>query len=144
METLTKVLYTAEATTDAGGREGHVRSSDGVVEFDLARPKEFKGKGGEGTNPEQLFAAGYSACFMSALGRMARQARESIDGATVTARVGIGPIEEDRFGLDVDLHVSMPDVERETAEELVAQAHEVCPYSNATRSNIDVRLTVEG
>lgn len=143
MDTLTEVLYTAEATTDAGGREGHVRSSDGIVEFDLARPKEFKGKGGEGTNPEQLFAAGYSACFMSALGRMARRARESIDGTTVTARVGIGPVEENRFGLEVELHVRMPEVDRETAEDLVEQAHQVCPYSNATRGNIGVRLTVE-
>ena len=143
METPTEVLYTAEATTDAGGREGHVRSSDGLVDFALARPKAFRGKGGEGTNPEQLFAAGYSACFMSALGRMARQAHESIEGTTVTARVGIGPITESRSGLDVELHVRMPALDRERAEDLVAQAHEVCPYSNATRGNIDVRVTVE-
>ena len=143
MDTLTEVLYTAEATTDAGGREGHVRSSDGILEFDLARPTAFKGKGGEGTNPEQLFAAGYSACFMSALGRMARRARQPIDGATVTAQVGIGPVDENRFGLDVELHVRMPELDRDTAEDFVAQAHEVCPYSNATRGNIDVRLIME-
>ena len=143
MDRPTKLFYTAEATTDAGGREGHVRSSDGIVEFDLARPKAFKGKGGEGTNPEQLFAAGYSACFMSALGRMARQADEPIDGTTVTAQVGIGPVEENRFALDVELHVRMPELDRVTAEDLVAEAHQVCPYSNATRGNVDVRLTLE-
>lgn len=143
MQTSEKVLYTAEATTDAGAREGHVRSSDGVLDLQLSRPKEFRGKGGDGTNPEQLFAAGWSACFASALGRVARKAGQSAGGATVTARVGIGPIAEDRFGLSAELHVRLPDLDRATAEDLVEQAHQVCPYSNATRDNIEVRLVVE-
>ncbi len=138
----TEVLYTAEATTVEIGRDGHVRSSDGRLDLDLSRPVEFMGKGGNGTNPEQLFAAGYSACFSSAMARIGRRERLSTKDATVTARVGIGPISDNAFGLDVELLVSLPELEREQAEELVALAHEVCPYSNATRGSLDVRLTV--
>ena len=138
----TEILYTAEATAEDGGREGHVRSSDGTLDLQLSRPVAFRGKGGEGTNPEQLFAAGYSACFASALGRKGRETRRSTKGATVTARVGIGPIDEGAFGLDVELDVHVPELERAEAEELAALAHEVCPYSNATRGSLDVRVNV--
>ena len=138
----TEILYTAQATAEDGGREGHVRSSDGTLDLQLSRPVAFRGKGGEGTNPEQLFAAGYSACFASALARKGRETRRSTKGATVTARVGIGPIHEGAFGLDVELDVRVPELEREEAEELAALAHEVCPYSNATRGSLDVRVNV--
>ena len=141
MDALTEVLYTAEATTDAGGREGHVRSSDGIVEFDLARPKEFKGKGGEGTNPEQLFAAGYAACFHGALQLVARQAKVDIKDSEVSAKVRIGKT-EDGLGIAVTLQVSLPGLDRAVAEDLTAKAHQVCPYSHATRGNIDVDLVV--
>lgn len=138
----TEVLYTAEATAEEAGREGRVRSSDGRLDLQLSRPVEFRGKGGDGTNPEQLFAAGYSACFANAMARVGREQRLNTKGATVTARVGIGPISDKAFGLDVELLVALPELEREQAEELVASAHEVCPYSNATRGSLDVRLTV--
>jgi Ohr subfamily peroxiredoxin len=137
-----EILYTAEATATDAGREGSVRTSDGKLDLRLSRPVEFRGKGGEGTNPEQLFAAGYSACFASALGRMGRENRRSTEGSTVTARVGIGPLDDRTFGLDVELEVSLPELEREEAEELVQKAHEVCPYSNATRGSLDVRIVV--
>ena len=137
-----EILYTAEATADEGAREGHVRTSDGKLDLKLSRPVTFRGKGGEGTNPEQLFAAGYSACFASALARMGRENRKSTKGSTVTARVGIGPLDDRSFGLDVELAVSLPELEREEAEELAHMAHEVCPYSNATRGSLDVRIVV--
>jgi osmotically inducible protein OsmC len=137
-----EILYTAEATAEDGGREGRVRTSDGRLDLRLSRPVEFRGRGGEGTNPEQLFATGYSACFASALARMGRETRRSTKGATVTARVGIGPLDERSFGLDVELEVRLPELEREEAEELVAMAHQVCPYSNALRSGLDVRVGV--
>jgi lipoyl-dependent peroxiredoxin len=135
-----QVLYTAEATA-VGGRKGHVRSSDGVIDLDLALPKELGGAGGVRSNPEQLFAAGYAACFQSALASVARAERTSVDQSTVTGRVGIGR-DDSGFGLQVELVVSIPGVERSHAETLVHKAHELCPYSKATRGNIDVTLTV--
>jgi osmotically inducible protein OsmC len=137
-----KIFYTAVATATGHGREdGHVRSSDGIIDADIQAPVELGGKGGA-TNPEQLFAAGYSACFLNALRRVARRAHADVEGAEVTAEVGIGPAGEGAFGLAVTLRVTVPNVERARAEELVAAAHRVCPYSNATRGNIDVVLDV--
>jgi lipoyl-dependent peroxiredoxin len=136
-----KVLYTAQATATGEGRDGKVRSSDGLVDTALAVPVEMGGAGGA-TNPEQLFAAGYAACFHSALRLVGRRAKVEVEGSEVTTRVGIGPTGTGGFGLTVELAVALPSVDRETAAELVAKAHEVCPYSNATRGNIDVALTV--
>jgi lipoyl-dependent peroxiredoxin len=137
-----RVLYTAEAAV-TGGREGHGRTSDGRLEVDLSVPIEMGGSGGDGTNPEQLFATGYAACFQSALLAIARREKVSVDDSTVTARVGIGPIGQGRFGLTAELRVELPSIaDRAEAESLVAGAHEVCPYSNATRGNIQVTLTL--
>jgi osmotically inducible protein OsmC len=136
-----KVLYTADATA-TGGRAGHADSSDGRLSVDLSVPAEMGGDGGRGTNPEQLFAAGYAACFQGALSVVGRREKLSIEGSTVTARVGVGP-SGSAYGLTVDLLVSLPEVtDRAAAENLVAAAHQVCPYSNATRNNVEVRLTV--
>jgi osmotically inducible protein OsmC len=139
-----KILYTAEATA-TGGREGHAVSSDGNLDVSLVMPKEMGGPGGVGTNPEQLFAAGYAACFENALMAVARRQKMPLDTAamTVTARVGIGPIEGGAFGLDIELHIKLPGLQRPEAEALVEAGHKVCPYSNATRGNIDVRLVIE-
>lgn len=134
-------LYTAKATSTGAARSGHVKSDDGVLEFDLSIPKGLGGAGGEGTNPEQLFAAGYSACFHSALQAAARREKVKIDGSSVTAEVGIGQ-QGEGFGLAVTLVVSLPGVENETAAKLTEAAHQLCPYSNATRGNIDVDLRV--
>lgn len=138
-----KILYTTEATSN-GGRDGRSATGDGVLTVKLSRPKELGGAGGDGTNPEQLFAAGYSACFLSALHFVASQAKIKLpEDASVTARVGIGPRDDGKgFGLDVSLTVAIPGVERATAEDLVGRAHIVCPYSHATRGNVDVRLNV--
>jgi osmotically inducible protein OsmC len=132
-----KILYTAVAT--ATGREGKASTSDGKLEVTLAAPTEMGGSG-EGTNPEQLFATGYAACFASALGAVGRRQKVDTATASVTAEVGIGPDGKGGFGLAVKLKVTIPDVDRETGEQLVAAAHQVCPYSNATRGNIDVDL----
>jgi Ohr subfamily peroxiredoxin len=138
---LEQVLYTAHAKS-TGGREGRAVSSDGALDVKLTTPKELGGNGLPGTNPEQLFAAGYSACFIGAMkfvgGRdgIAVPADVSID-----ASVGIGPI-PNGFGIQVDMKISLPGLDRATAEKLVQAAHIVCPYSNATRGNIDVNLTV--
>ncbi|WP_327175608.1 organic hydroperoxide resistance protein [Streptomyces sp. NBC_01335] len=134
------VAYTAVATAE-NGRDGRVYSDDGNLDVVVNPPKAMGGSG-NGTNPEQLFAAGYSACFQSALGVVARQKKISIAGSTVTASVGIGQADTGGFGLEVALTVSIPDVDTETARELVEQAHQVCPYSNATRGNIKVDLIV--
>jgi lipoyl-dependent peroxiredoxin len=136
-----KVLYTAHATAYGDGRNGHVTSSDDVLDVDLAVPKEMGGPGGELSNPEQLFAAGYSACFHSALKLVAARAKASAEGSTVEASVGIGR-QGAGFGLTVALVVALPELEKAQALELVEQAHQVCPYSNATRGNIDVTLSV--
>jgi Ohr subfamily peroxiredoxin len=134
-------LYTAEAVATGAGRAGEVRSSDGVIDEQLAYPKELGGPGGDGTNPEQLFAAGYAACFNNALRLVARQAKVDIPSSSVTARVGIGQ-QGAGFGLTVGLTVDIPGVAKDVAEDLVAKAHQVCPYSNATRGNIEVQLQV--
>jgi osmotically inducible protein OsmC len=136
-----KVLYTAKATAQ-GGRDGKVASNDGKLDVVVAPPVEMGGSG-HGTNPEQLFAAGYAACFHSALKLVARKSRQDADASTVTAEVGIGPINGGAgYGLEVVLEVSLPGVDRAVAEELVAKAHQICPYSNATRGNLNVDLKI--
>ena len=138
---LEQVLYTAEATA-TGGRDGRATSSDNVLDVQLSTPRELGGAGGPGTNPEQLFAAGYSACFIGALKFVAGQSKIALPADTsITGRVGIGPIPTG-FGIQAELRISIPGMAREQAEELVQKAHIVCPYSNATRGNIDVTLTV--
>jgi Ohr subfamily peroxiredoxin len=141
-----KTLYTAVATASDKGRNGHTRTDDGKLDLDLVLPPEMGGTGGEGTNPEQLFAAGYAACFANAMRSSARRDGDEsvVDGSTVTARVGIGAIGGGRFGLEVTLDVKVPGLAQAEAEELVAKAHERCPYSNATRGNIPVELAVAG
>jgi Ohr subfamily peroxiredoxin len=134
-----KVLYTAAAMSSGEARNGHVRSSDGLLDFDLAAPKEMGGPGGA-TNPEQLFAAGYSACFHSALKVVAKNKKVEISDSAVSAEVGIGPDDAGGFGLTVALHVELSGVDQATADELAEAAHQVCPYSNATRGNIDVTV----
>jgi osmotically inducible protein OsmC len=136
-----KVLYTAEVTATGDGRNGHVTSTDKLIDVDVARPVELGGAGGA-TNPEQLFAAGYAACFHSALRRVAREAKVDVTGSQVTARVGIGAIGEGRFGLTAALDIALPAVPRDRGEKLVHAAHQVCPYSNATRGNIEVTVTL--
>jgi osmotically inducible protein OsmC len=135
-------VYTAVATSTGAGRSGHVRSSDGAIDLDLAVPKEMGGPGGELTNPEQLFAAGYASCFHSALKLIAGKQKLNIDGSTVTGEVGIGPNGSGGFGLEVVLRFTFSQLDQTAAEELVAAAHQVCPYSNATRGNIEVQLVV--
>ncbi|WP_375447159.1 organic hydroperoxide resistance protein [uncultured Fibrella sp.] len=136
-----QALYTAQATA-TGGRDGHVTSSDQVLNLDVRVPREMGGAGGAYTNPEQLFAAGYAACFDSALNLVTRMAKVKTGITTVTADVSIGKLEAGGFGLAVALNVNVPGVEQSVADELVQKAHQVCPYSNATRGNIDVALTV--
>ncbi|AZG43920.1 organic hydroperoxide resistance protein [Gordonia insulae] len=136
-----KTIYTAEALATGDGRNGHARTSDGKVDLDLDMPTELGGSG-VGTNPEQLFAAGYAACFHSALRLVAGQAGADVTGSAVGARVSLGSTDAGGFGLAVELEVSLPDVDDATAKTLVDKAHEVCPYSNATRGNIDVTLTL--
>ncbi|HVE64168.1 MAG TPA: organic hydroperoxide resistance protein [Mycobacteriales bacterium] len=137
-----QTLYTAEATA-YGGRAGRATSSDDRLDVELDVPKELGGDGGDGTNPEQLFAAGYASCFHSALQLVARAASADTTDSTVTARVGLGPAPSGvGFVLTVELVVSLPALERSDAMELVAKAHQVCPYSNATRGNIEVDLSV--
>ncbi len=135
---LTKPLYTARATA-TGGRAGHAVSDDGIIDLDLRPPKEMGGPGGA-TNPEQLFAAGYAACFQSALGVVGRRQGTDTGSSTVEADVTIGTI-PGGYGLAVALRVSIPGVEPETVRTLAEAAHQVCPYSNATRGNIDVTIT---
>jgi Ohr subfamily peroxiredoxin len=138
----TDVKYTTQATA-TGGRDGRATTADHSLDVKLSTPKELGGAGGEGNNPEQLFAAGYSACFLGALKFVAGQEKLRVpDQSTVTATVGIGPRSEGGFGLDVALRVSLPGIERAQAEALVQKAHQVCPYSNATRGSLDVRLEV--
>lgn len=136
-----KILYTATATA-TGGREGQARSSDGALDVTLSTPKELGGAGGSGTNPEQLFAAGYSACFLGALKFVAGQQKAALPAdVNVTAKVGIGQIPTG-FGIAVELTIALPGVPRDQAQALVDKAHIVCPYSNATRGNIDVSLVI--
>lgn len=139
---MTKITYTTTATA-TGGRDGRARTADGSFEVVLASPKELGGTG-NGNNPEQLFAAGYAACFLGAMkfaGAQGKHAKPPAD-ATVTATVGIGPREDKGFGLSVDLKVSLPGLAGAQAEALIAEADTICPYSNAVRGNIDVRLSL--
>jgi Ohr subfamily peroxiredoxin len=137
---LEKVAYTAHATS-TGGRDGGSKTDDGKLQVKLAVPTEMGGNG-DGTNPEQLFAAGYSACFLGAMKYVAGQQKITLPASTsIDASIGIGPIPAG-FGIEADLKISIPGMERAAAEKLVADAHQVCPYSNATRGNIDVTLTV--
>ena len=136
------VKYTTQATA-TGGRDGRSTTADGALDVKLSTPKELGGAGGEGNNPEQLFAAGYAACFLGALKFVAGQEKIRVpENATVTATVGIGPHSAGGFGITADLTVALPGLDRAQAEALVAKAHQVCPYSNATRGNVDVGLTV--
>jgi osmotically inducible protein OsmC len=138
----TDVKYSTQATA-TGGRDGRATTADGTLDVRLATPKELGGAGGEGNNPEQLFAAGYSACFLGALKFVAAQEKVRVPAdTTVTATVGIGPRSEGGFGLDVALRIALPGLDRNQAEVLVQKAHHVCPYSNATHGNLDVRLEV--
>lgn len=137
-------MYTATATAE-GGRQGHARSDDGALDVTLTTPKAMGGPGGEGTNPEQLFAAGYAACFQSAMLFVAGQQKLDTSGCRVTAQVGIGPNAAGAgFALTVSHKVELPNLPQDAAEKLVDEAHQVCPYSNATRGNIDVRFEVVG
>lgn len=136
-----KILYTAEATA-TGGREGSVSTSDGRLDLDLALPKELGGPGGPGTNPEQLFAAGFAGCFDNAMILVARQMKLSTAGSRVTAQVGLGMFERGRFAMEVELLVTLPELGEDEARALVDATHEVCPFSNAVEGNIDVTLTV--
>ena len=137
-----KVLYTAEATSTGDGRNGHVTSSDGRIDLDLALPPEMGGSG-NGANPEELFAAGYAACYHSALRAVGRRVGADVDGSTVTAYVGIGP-EGDALDLVVTLEIYLPNAGPEQAREVADAAHQVCPYSRATRGNISVELRLTG
>jgi lipoyl-dependent peroxiredoxin len=141
---MTKALYTAEAHVTGGRAEGHGRTSDGALEVDLRVPKEMGGQGG-GTNPEELFAVGYAACFEGALGTIARRNKQEADDIAIDSKVALITTEERGFTIAVELHVSLPSIEDSAeAVELVRAAHKVCPYSNATRGNIDVALSANG
>jgi len=138
---LEKVVYRAQATA-TGGRDGRAVSSDGALDVKLTTPKDMGGAGGEGTNPEQLFAAGYSACFLGALKLVAGREKVTLPDATnIQGSVGIGPI-PNGFGIEVELKITVPGLPREQVQDLVDKAHVVCPYSNATRGNVDVTLTL--
>lgn len=136
-----KTLYTISATA-IGGRNGHVKSENGLIDLEVRHPKALGGANDDYANPEMLFAAGYAACFDSALNLVLRSAKIKTGETSVTARVGIGQIENGGFGLEVELHANIPGISIEEAQTLVEKAHHVCPYSNATRGNIDVKLTV--
>ncbi|GAA4606792.1 Ohr subfamily peroxiredoxin [Actinoplanes octamycinicus] len=135
-------IYTASATATGDGRNGHVRSSDGVLDFDLAIPKEMGGPGGALTNPEQLFAAGYAACFHSALKRVASVQKVTLADTAITVDVGIGQLPSGGFGLSVAIEAELPGLPEEQAKALLEAAHQMCPYSNATRGNVEVQLTL--
>ena len=135
-------VYTASATATGDGRGGHTRSSDGVLDLDLAVPKEMGGPGGPHTNPEQLFAAGYAACFHSAIKLIAGKQKLTLTDTAITVDVGIGPNGSGGFGLSVAIEAELPGLDEATAKGLIEAAHQVCPYSNATRGNVDVKLTV--
>ncbi len=137
-----QIIYTAHATA-TGGRDGRAVTDDNHLDVKLNTPKELGGAGGDGTNPEQLFAAGYSACFLSAIKFVAANTKVSLPADTsVSAEIGIGSNNKGGFGIAAELRVTLPGMDAAAAEKLVAQAHEVCPYSNATRGNIDVKLTI--
>ena len=141
---MAKVLYTAEAEVTGGRMEGHGRTSDGALEVDIRIPEGLGGPGG-GTNPEQLFAVGFASCFESALTVVARRAKLEAVDAKIASKVNLMPTKEGGFGLGVEMDVTLPSVDDpDQAKELVRKAHKVCPYSNATRGNIDVALTANG
>jgi osmotically inducible protein OsmC len=137
-------VYTASATSTGDGRNGHVRSSDGVLDLDLATPKEMGGAGGQHTNPEQLFATGYAACFHSALRGVARREKITLTDDAITIDVGVGPHADGStgFGLVVTIEAELPSVDEATAHRLLDAAHHVCPYSNAIRGNVDVTINL--
>ena len=138
-----EVVFTAESTATGGGRDGHVKSTTGRIDLDTRPPKEMGGNG-EGTNPEELFSAGYSACFLGALRLVARNEKIDLDDATgITAQVGFGKDSEGGFGITAQLIGYLPGLEQSAAEELMEKAHGVCPYSKATRGNIDVKLSAK-
>jgi lipoyl-dependent peroxiredoxin len=138
-----KTLYTAEAVVE-GGRQGHGRTSDGRLEVDLSVPEGMGGRGGVGTNPEQLFAVGYAACFQSALLNVANGRKLDASDSRIISRVGLGPTGHGGMGLTVALDLHAPHLSPAEAADLMARAHDLCPYSNATRGNIDVSLTIDG
>jgi lipoyl-dependent peroxiredoxin len=140
---MSKVIYTAEAHVTGGRAEGHGKTSDGALEVDLRLPAEMGGEGG-GTNPEQLFAVGYAACFEGAIGAVARRLKQEAGDVEIDSKVSLNPGPERTFVISVELDVTLPSVEGEAAAELVREAHKVCPYSNATRGNIEVTLTANG
>ena len=141
---MAKVIYTAEAHVTGGRLAGHGRTTDGALEVDIRIPPELGGEGG-GTNPEQLFAVGFASCFESAMSVVARREKREADDAEIESKVNLIPTEERGFGLAVELDVKLPSVEdAEEAKRIVAAAHKVCPYSNATRGNIEVTLTANG
>ena len=138
------VKYETQASA-TGGRDGHARTQDGTLDVKLSTPRELGGAGGEGTNPEQLFAAGYSACFIGALKVAGQQLKVKVkvpDDVSVSAKVGIGPRAAGGFGITTDLTIALPGLDRTLAEQLVEAAHQICPYSNATRGNVNVGLTL--
>jgi lipoyl-dependent peroxiredoxin len=140
---MSKVIYTAEAHVTGGRAEGHGKTSDGALEVDLRLPAEMGGEGG-GTNPEQLFAVGYAACFEGAIGAVARRQKLEAGDVEIDSKVSLNPGPDRTFVLSVELDVTLPSVEGDAAAELVREAHKVCPYSNATRGNIEVTLTANG
>ena len=140
MASVKEVLMTAKATSH-GGRAGHVKSDDGLIDLNLELPKALGGKGEGGSNPEQLFAAGYSSCFESTLAMIAGQQKIELKDTSVTAEVDFGKTEDGGYGVGVRLHVSLPGVDEATADKLLEAAHTHCPYSKATRGNIDVSIT---
>lgn len=140
---MSKTVYTAEAHVTGGRVAGHGRSSDGALEVDLRTPPEMGGEGG-GTNPEQLFAVGYAACFEGAIGVVGKRRRAEVGDVGIDSKVALVTTEERGFSIAVELHVSLPSVEDGDAAEIVAEAHKVCPYSNATRGNVEMTLTANG
>ena len=141
---MAKIIYTAEAHVTGGRLAGHGRTTDGALEVDIRIPPELGGEGG-GTNPEQLFAVGFASCFESAMSVVARREKREADDAEIESKVNLIPTEERGFGLAVELDVRLPSVEdAEEAKRIVAAAHKVCPYSNATRGNVEVTLTANG
>jgi lipoyl-dependent peroxiredoxin len=140
---MSKVIYTAAAHVTGGRAEGHGKTSDGALEVDLRLPAEMGGEGG-GTNPEQLFAVGYAACFEGAIGAVARRLKQEAGDVEIDSKVSLNPGPDRTFVISVELDVTLPSVEGDAAAELVREAHKVCPYSNATRGNIEVTLTANG
>ena len=136
-----KILYTADATA-TGGRNGHVKSDNGVLDLQVRMPKALGGANDDHTNPEQLFAAGYAACFDSALNLVIKQEKISTGDTSVTAKVSIGQNDAGGFGLAIELDVNIKEIDLDKANELVNKAHQICPYSNATRGNVEVKLAV--